>query len=594
MPKTTVQYHLSFPQASAHLANVHMATAVHPGAVELVMPVWTPGSYKIRDFPRHLRPLEVTDGEGQGLPFRKVRKNRWALEIPSKTVLNVRYQVYGFEFTVRTNHIDDSHAFMSSANTFFYLDGQRGAEFELRVEAPEAWTVTCPLKVIDQVAKNDVTYLARDFDELVDSPILCGCLEIREFEAADIPHTIAVYGSAQRTVDEWLPPFKKIIEAETKFFGSSPLKRYLFQVNLVNDRGGGLEHKNSAVIQFNNQQLRTRKDWLRYLSLIAHEYFHVWNGKRIRPAVFEPFDYEREIYTRSLWIVEGITSYYDERMLLYSQLCSVQEYLDMLLAKIKNHARNPGRLHDSLEAASYDAWIKLYQNNENTVNASTSYYQKGQLVATLLDLKIRVATNGERSLDEIMQKLWQDYQNSHGEPYEEGHIETLICAEVGSEFQQFFQKYIRGTAELDWNEALQHFALKLTVKPTENIELAVILNPQTPTVLLDQVLEGGAAEKSGLSARDEIIAVNGRKVMREDFERRLKDFGPGDVLNLTLFRGGELREMPVCLGRSQSFSIDRYENPTDLQKQLFEGWLKQEWDKKLTWLPDNTEKTASE
>lgn len=422
--KDPIRYAVRIQQPERHLARFEFEVELPAGAHSLVMPVWTPGSYKVRDFPRFVRELSLRDAAGQIIQAHKTRKNAWRFELPGATTLRASYQVYGFEFSVRTNHIDDRHAFINSTNAFFYFEGQRQRPYKVRfVEMPKGWEVVCGLP-----RDSEGVFESQDYDELADSPFLAGPLTRRSFEAAKTPHEVAVYGEIQRPVEEWIEPFQRIIETEVGLFGSLPCERYVFEVNLLDDRGGGLEHKSSSVIQFNHGQLRKRKDWVRFLSLIAHEYFHLWNGKRVRPSAFEPFDYDQEVYTRSLWVVEGITSYYDELILRKASLISPREYLDLIADHIKSLGKNPGRHHDCLAEASFDAWIKLYQRDENWVNCSTSYYEKGQLVALLLDLEIRRRSQGKKSLDDVMRALWKRFCESGGGPYQEREIEEFVAS----------------------------------------------------------------------------------------------------------------------------------------------------------------------
>lgn len=576
--RRTMRYQVSLREPEKHFAEASLETFLKAGETTLVMPVWTPGSYKVRDFAKHVREMSIHDSDGQSIPFEKVRKNAWRLQLSADSVVRVSYRVYGFEFSVRTNHIDDGHAFLNCPNTFLYVDGEQDRDYDVVVTPPAGWDLECALPPGTDVEAPSRSFHAQNYDLLADSPFFLGKFTRHNFEAAGIPHEIVLYGQGNRHVSEWIEPFQKIIDAEVELFGDNPVKeRYVFIVYLLASGAGGLEHRDSSVIQFACHSLRKKKDWNRFLSLIAHEYFHLWNGKRIRPEAFEPFDFDGEIYTRSLWVVEGITSYYDELIMRHAGLISDKDYLALTLDHIKRLKKNPGRFHDSLEDASYDAWIKLYQRDEHTINASTSYYEKGQQVALCLDLKMRAMTGGKASLDDVVRKLWQEYKESDGAPYAERHIEGIVAELVGESLEDFFNDYVRGTIDIDWNIFLEPFGLNFVRQESSSkADLGAFLKGGSK-VVFESVLEGGAASNAGFSARDEIVAVNGQKVMKDNFEDRVRDHKPGDTITLHFFRDGRLRELPVTLRGAMEYTLIGIADPSDEQKALYEGWLRSPW-----------------
>jgi predicted metalloprotease with PDZ domain len=577
----TIRYEISFSEPERHFAEASFETFLTAGETTFVLPVWTPGSYKVRDFSKHIRNLEIRNSDGRSLAFEKIRKNAWILKLPADAVVHVQYRIYGFEFSVRTNHIDDHHAFLNGPNSFLYIEGQQHRDYDIVVKPPAGWDLECALPAGSEVASPGRSFYAKDYDLLADSPIFLGAFSRQNFEVCNIAHEITVLGEGNRPPEEWIEPFQKIIEAEVELFGDSPIKdRYVFIIYLIAKGAGGLEHRDSSVIQFSYNSLRKKKDWTRYLSLIAHEYFHLWNGKRIRPEAFEPFDFNREIYTRSLWVVEGITAYYDEIILRHAGLISDKEYLALFLDHAKRLKKNPGRFHDSLADASFDAWIKLYQRDEQTINSSTSYYEKGQLVATCLDLKMRALSNGEVSLDDVVKALWQEYKDSDGQAYCEGRIETLASDLIGEDLSDFFSDYVHGTRDIDWNEFLSPIGLSLVTCESESKpDLSAFLKGSGSAIVLESVLEGGAASKAGLSARDEIVAVNGRKVRRENFQDRIQDCRAGQTIKVHFFRDGLLRELPVKLDGAIDYTLLGVANPSEQQKALYEGWMRSPWEK---------------
>ncbi|MDF1666628.1 MAG: PDZ domain-containing protein [Planctomycetota bacterium] len=576
--RRTMRYQVSLREPEKHFAEASLETFLKAGETTLVMPVWTPGSYKVRDFAKHVREITVHDSDGQSLPFKKIRKNAWTLQVPADSVVHISYRVYGFEFSVRTNHIDDGHAFLNCPNTFLYVEGEQDRDYDISVTPPEGWDLECALPPGSEVQAPTRSFHANNYDVLADSPFFLGSFTRHNFDAGGIPHEIVLYGEGNRDASEWIEPFQKIIKAEVDLFGDNPVKdRYVFIVYLLATGAGGLEHRDSSVIQFAANNLRKQKDWNRFLSLIAHEYFHLWNGKRIRPENFEPFDFDKEVYTRSLWVVEGITAYYDEVILRHAGLISDKDYLALTLDHIKRLKKNPGRFHDSLEDASYDAWIKLYQRDEHTINTSTSYYEKGQQVALCLDLKMRAMTGGKVSLNDVVRSLWQEHKASDGAPYAEGRIEKIASDLVGESLDDFFNDYVRGTIDIDWNLFLEPFGLKFVARESgSKPDLGAFLKGGSK-VVFESVLEGGAASEAGFSARDEIVAVNGQKVTKDNFEDRIRDNKPGDVLSLHFFRNGLLRELPITPRGTIEYTLIGVAEPTDEQKALYEGWLRSPW-----------------
>lgn len=570
----SIRVELSFSRPEQHFVELSWSAELAAGTHTLVLPVWTPGSYKVRDFSRRVQGFKVTGADGQAIASQKTRKNHWQFELQEAGRVTVDYALYGFEFTVRTNHIDDRHAFLDGCNTYFYIEGQKDRGFDLVVNLPEGWEAACALPKGPEVGEGQVSYHAKDFEELADSPMFVGVCERLRFEAGGQGHEIIAYNQGYRDAPQWIEDFQKIIGTEIELFGDLPLDRdYIFIVFLFDARGGGLEHKHSTVIQFNKNQLRKAKDYTRFLSLIAHEYFHLWNGKRIRPPAFEPFDFDREIYTRSLWVVEGITAYYDELILRKAGLITDKTYLELIAKHINNLAKNPGQYHDSLADASFDAWIKLYQPDEHSVNCSTSYYEKGQLVAMLFDIELRRRSQGKVSLDTLMKQLWHEYKDSGEQSYQEGHIERIACEHVGEDLQDFFKRFVHGTEALPWNDIFAAVGLKLEPKDKPKPDLGAFLKAGGTRVILERVLEGGPACQAGLSARDELVAINHRRVLRDSFEDRLKDYKPGEVVELTFFRDGDQRSCQVTLGGHADVKFAKREDASDEQKARYQAWL---------------------
>ena len=374
-----------------------------------MMAVWTPGSYLIREYERHVEALTAADPARAPLAVEKTRKNRWRVATNGASTVWVRYRVYAHEMSVRTNWVDDEFALINGAPTFITLvESPSRRRHDVRVVLPRAWTRSLS-GLTAGLGEN--TYTAPDYDTLVDSPIVAGSPSVYEFSVAGKPHYLvnfrerAVWNGPQAARD-----LAKVAETIAQFWGTVPFDRFYF-LNIVGSAKNGLEHRNSTVLNIPLDATSSREGYLDWLNLASHEYFHAWNGKRLRPAELGPFDYENEVYTRALWFVEGITEYYADLFLVRAGVATRDEYLDALSEQIRSLQTTPGRLEQSAEAASYDAWIKFYRTDENSSNTSISYYVKGAVIGFLLDANVRRLTAGSKSLDDVMHAMFAKFSS---------------------------------------------------------------------------------------------------------------------------------------------------------------------------------------
>lgn len=586
----TVRHALSAPRAAQHLVHVKTLVGGLRGreSVTLALPVWAPGSYKVRDFSKNLLDVKARAADtSRPLPIVKTRKNAWRVELAGAEAVELEYDVYGFELSVRTNHVDDRHAFVNGTNTFFYVEGELARPATVWVTPPSGWDVSCGLELVQSNPDGTRVFRAKDYDELADSPLELARFDRFTFEHAGVPHEICITGSGNRPSRTFVDDVKKIVAQEVALWGELPSPRYSFIVHLFPRGQGGLEHKNSTAVQYPRARLRKKKDYERFLSLVAHEYFHLWNGKRLRPAPLGPFDYDREVYTGALWLVEGITAYYDELILTRAAISTGERYLELQAERLRALFDTPGRTRQTLSEASFDAWIKYYQRDENSLNSQVSYYEKGQLVAMILDLEIRFRSQSRRSLDDVMRALWQRYGRVD-KGYEEKDLEPLFSEVAGIDLAGFFAAHIHGLEEPDWNRYLGYAGLEL--KPAKRKasdplppKLGVLTERREGgRIEVATVLEGLAGYEGGLSAKDEIVAVEGRRVTADQFDDRLNDFLPGDSIRLTIFRDDDLREVTVRLGDG-SKTIARLlkrKDATPDERALYEAWLGRPWDEK--------------
>jgi predicted metalloprotease with PDZ domain len=552
-PVAGVAYRLRMPEPHTHLLHVELAAdgVAGPGAVWLVMPSWTPGSYLMREFPRNVQGFAAEDGGGAPLAWSRADKNTWRVAAPADGRLRVRYAVYAAEPTVRTSHLDSSHASVNGASVFMYLQGRTDAPATVRVEAPDGWRTTTALPEAEPGV-----FRAADYDELVDSPLEIGTHRLIEWEAEGKRHRYALWGRGNLDEDRLVADTTRVIRASNAMFGSLPYPDFTFIVHLASGYGG-LEHRNSTVLLGDRWGFRGTA-YEQFIGLVAHEFFHLWNGKRIRPGVLGPFDYTRETYTRDLWVVEGITTYYTDLLLLRAGLITSERYLEKLAEAVSRYLATPGRHEQSLADSSFETWIRFYRPDASTPNAQVSYYQKGALVALLLDMEIRDATGGARSLDDVMRGLWERY----GEPdvgFAEGAVEALAAEVAGRDLRPFFDAYLRGTAELDLDGALARAGLRLARgdrRPTQSaaappplraavpsdleVRTGLRLKAEGGTSLVTHVITGSPAYRAGVNAGDELVALDGLRVSDRTLLARLEERPASERVPLTVFRRDEL------------------------------------------------------
>lgn len=569
-----VTYRLSFPDLHAHLVDVEARFDDVSGPVDLRMAAWTPGSYLIREYSRHVQDLSVTDGSGAPLAATKTDKATWRVDAGAARAIVARYRVYGWDLSVRTNHIDATHAFLNGAPTYLWIDPASPATVEL--DAPPGWTFTTAL------AGGPTRFEARDLDELIDSPILGfgDAGRVHELTAGGRPATFAVLGRADAGVanlDQLVADTTKIVDGYALLFGGVPYERYAFLLMLYPDAYGGLEHKSSCALLSSPFAFATRKKYEELLELVSHEYFHLWNVKRIRPRQLGPFDYTRENHTRALWVAEGLTSYYDRWMLRRTRLQSTKRYLEKLCDEWAKLLGIPGRFKQSIEESSFDAWIKLYRPDENSVNSTVSYYLKGGLVCLAMDLEIRRRSEGKKNLDHVLRHLW----SKHEEGFDDLGVQREFEEAVGLDLGDFFDRHVRGREDPDLAGALRGVGLELRVKQDRDGDeksgawLGVTTRNEHGQLLVTGTLSGGPGEAAGLYAGDEVVAIDGWRAEEKGLGERISARKPGDLVRLTVFRRDELRDVMVTLGTKprDQFEIVQRQDASDAEKALLVGWL---------------------
>ncbi len=551
-----IQYTLRFPAPATHYAEVEAEYPVGGReSVDLMMAVWTPGSYLIRDYAGRVEQVRAFDSAGRELPIVKSRKNRWSVKTGGVKTggaesIKLTYRVYCHEMSVRTNWVERDFAILNGAPTFItLLDPETGrpavTEHRVRVELAETWP-----RVHSALAASGGDFIAENFDELVDSPILAGDLAIDRFDAGGAEHFLVHLGDSslfdrERARDD----LKKLVEEQQRFWDAVPYASYSF-LNAITEGRGGLEHKRSTLVMASRWATRTPKAYGRWLKLISHEFFHTWNVKRLRPAALGPFDYERENHTRSLWVAEGLTSYYEAVLPRRAGLMSDKEFLESLSEDIRSVQTTPGRLVDAVTEASYDAWIKLYKRHENSANSSISYYSKGAVVGFLLDAEIRRRSAGKRSLDDALRAAWDRYSGERG--FTEEEFRALLSETAGEDLSAWLEQALDRGEELDFERALQWFGLRFKA-PEEKEEdspawLGAKVESREGRLVVSVVKRTTPAHEAGVQVDDEILAIDDYRIGTDALDKRLDQYHPGDEVALLVARRGRLTALRVTLG----------------------------------------------
>ncbi|GJM61660.1 peptidase M61 [Persicobacter diffluens] len=575
MAASSITYELKMSQPQTHYFEVEVkVTGIDQDQTVLQLPVWAPGSYLVREFAGHVEGEQAFDGNQKPLSFSKRDKSSWQIETKGIKELFFSYKVYAYELSVRTSFLDADHGYINGTSIFMYVEGEKDLPIKLKIEPANGWSkVSTALKQQGQ----GFEYAAEDYDELADSPIEIGNQVEFEFVAAGVPHRVAMFGQSNYDIPRLKEDMKKVVEAATAVFGDNPNEEYLFIVHNIENPGGGLEHKKSTTLQAERWQYGNERGYKRFLSLVAHEYFHLWNVKRIRPEALGPFDYQQENYTSLLWVAEGFTSYYDELLLLRAGIYSEKEYLKSLTSMMSRVENQPGSKIQPVADASFDAWIKGYRTNENSYNAQISYYSKGVLVAALLDMKVVAGSKGKYHLDDAMKALWKAYQKD-GKGYTEADVQKVLEKYAKTNLDQFFAEIIHGTTNIDYAPYFEAMGLSLSdgaAKENNQPSLGLIMKEEAGKAKVRIVLRDQAAWIDGLNVHDEILAIDGVRVNYRDFakaEGRLQVGKPTDVL---IARDGLIKNIQVTprAKNSHAFSLTAKEGMSKSHQKNKTKWL---------------------
>lgn len=566
------QMELVFPASDQEERLIQMAT-------------WTPGSYKIRDFAKSVEAFGAFDTEDKPLAWVKHDKSTWKIQAPAGSPFVVRYDVFAYEFTVRTSYLDTWQGFINPASVFLYEAEKEQTPYDIQVKPPEGWAAASALP------KTGIfRFRAENLDQLIDSPFQFGRFRRHEFQVKDIPHYWLIAGDVNVNEQEMVKAMTAIGNTVGDLFGSFPFENYyIFSQFRLDGAGGGLEHVNSTMVQGHGNKLRSSKGWDRFLSLIIHEYFHAWNVKAIRDEVLGPFDYQDENYTELLWLHEGWTSYYDTLLMGRSGFWDDKRLLKAFAEEIERYVQKPATSRQSLRDASFNSWIHQYQPSKTRYNSQVSYYSDGALSGLALDLLIRNETKGEKSLDDVMRVLYNDYAlKDRGISWD---IVVQVLEQVaGTPAVDFLNTYVANANPLPMEMFLEYAGLEMTWKakgdsgkpgeekkekpyaPNPPVSMGVTTNTRSGAVTVGHVLRGGPGWEAGLDFGDELLAINNRRVRGGNLNDILGWSRPGDEVEVLLSRAGKILTVAVKLEeKHKSLKLTQRKNPGTLDTKIYEA-----------------------
>lgn len=595
------RYRIRPANPGAHLFEVTLEVQKPDPSGQLFrLPAWIPGSYMVRDYAKHVVSIRA-ESEGREVRLEKVDKSSWLAE-PVEAPIHLVLEVFAHDASVRGAHLDTTHAYFNGTCVFPEVAGQEHHPCELVVDAPPegtgaGWRVVTAMRPRGAQQYGYGSYEADDYAELIDHPFEIGQLQIGEFEAGGIPHTIAIRGTSRVDMARICRDLAALCAEQLAFLGRpKDLDRYIFLLMLQEEAYGGLEHRCSSSLLCSRADLPVRgetavkESYRKFLGLCSHEYFHLWNVKRMRPEAFTPYDLQKETYTGQLWVFEGITSYYDDLLLFRAGLITQESYLELLAKTVTRVIRGHGRFRQTVEESSFDAWIKFYKQDANSGNAVVSYYTKGALIALALDLTLRHLTDGRCSLDDVMKECWRRYGESGAAMPERG-FESVAASVSGAELGDFFERYVRGTADLPLRQLLEEVGVTYGLRQAEDAKDSGGTAPRSDRAakawlgaglanrggknVITNVHTASPAERAGLAPGDELVALDNLKLTVANADALLRDYRDGDAVTISVFRGDELLRFPVTLTTppEDTCYLTLVDNPSQAVLARRKAWL---------------------
>ena len=561
---TNVSYEVKMPEPYTHYYEIKMnVIAYNKAYFDIQMPTWSPGSYLIREYSKNVEELTAIFNK-KLLKIEKLNKNTWRIFSQQAENVSITYKVYAFEMSVRTSFLDASHGYFNGTSLFMFINDLKNTPHELTIIPYKDWKKVSTS--LPKTAEKGFQYIAPNYDILVDCPVEIGNHETFDFNAAGVLHHVALYGKGNFDIEQLKIDMAKVTQACTDVFGFNPNKEYTFIIHNLTNGSGGLEHLSSTTLQVNRWTYGDSQ-YKGFLSLVAHEYFHLWNVKRIRPIELGPFDYNNENYTNLLWVMEGFTSYYDDLILYRAGYYTEDEFIRRVSGSINNIENQPGNKVQSAAEASFDAWIKAYAPNENSYNTTISYYTKGNVIANMLDILIINATNGNKSLDNVLQYLYHEYFEKQQRGFTNKEMQSALEKVAGIKLDDFFEKYVYGTQTFDY--ATIFATAGLTVETIINNDVG--LGISTKGNIVSRVNRNSSAYEGGLNVNDELLAIDGYR-LNGDVDDFIESKKVGEEVTFLLSRDNLIQSISFVLKEKGTTRYIIVNNP-EKRNPIYQKWL---------------------
>ncbi len=566
------------PNPQSHYFEVEMKLeGFKEKQLEIKMPVWAPGSYLVREFSKNVNQVNAFTIQNKALKVSKKTKNAWVIDNSMKSSqIIIKYQVYAFELSVRTSFLDLTHGFVSGSGVFMYLQGYHNLPGTIEVLPYKDFKVistALPKSKISIASDGSSSFEFENYDQLVDCPIEIGNQEVFEFYASGVKHTVAMYGEGNYNVEQLKKDMPKVIEAETAVFVENPNKEYLFIIHNVVNGQGGLEHANSTTLSV-NRWTYSGSNYVNFLNLVAHEYFHLWNVKRLRPIELGPFNYDQENYTNLLWVMEGFTSYYDELIMRRIGMVSQDEFVSKIQSTVNYVEGTVGSRVQSLAHSSFDAWIKGYRPNENSSNTTMTYYSRGQVIAAIFDVLIVEKYAGKKCLDDFMRHLYNKYAKQIKRGISDKEFKEELEEFLGLDLTDFYQKYIEGTEIPPYSEYFSKVGITVKYVGTKKPSFGATLKEDGGMVIVRNVRSESSAEKAGLSVNDEIIAYDGTRADQASLESYINSLKEGEEVDLIISRDELIQIIKLKIYSYEKPQFSFTSNTENSKKHLYDYWLR--------------------
>jgi predicted metalloprotease with PDZ domain len=587
-PTSTMSFTVSMDRPSTHYYHVEFrCERLRGDTQDFKMPVWMPGYYSIQDYAKNVVNFKAADGAGQALPWSQTAKNTWRVKTGSAPAVVVSYDVYGFNRFVGSTYLDDQRGYFVAPSMYMYVAGMINHPVTVTIKPYTGWTTVA--NGLDPVPGKPYTFTAPDFDLLYDCPTMLGNHEQLQFEVNGVPHYV-VAEDVPKSVNrqQMLTDLQKIVTTATGIIGDIPYKHYTFL--LMGKGQGGVEHLTSAAMLFDGTSLTNPDGYRRWLSFASHEYFHTFNVKRIRPIALGPFDYDKENFTDMLWVSEGFTSYYQDIVVRRAGLENRDQYLATITGNIAAYENSPGHLFESAAQSSINVWHR----GDDAANTTISYYNKGPAIAAMLDFKIRSQTKNQKSLDDVMRALYNEFYKDKKRGWTDEEFRAVCERIAGVSLEEIFDDYVYSTKEVNYTKyfALAGLKIDTELRGEPGAYLGAFTAnpggsgggggaggrgapPAAASHVISRVEYDSPAERGGLSAQDEIVAIDGIPLGVRSLDDVLKTMQPGDKIKILIARQDRLKELEVGLGSKmqRTFKIQPAENLTAEQSALLKNWI---------------------